>query len=144
MIVQFVATPIHLLGLDLYNRTGVSMKDRLSHLGKIYINSVALRMLRFLPAYGIGGVVNIELRKYLLKKEHWAESDFRIKKFIEWTMNRKNLVRVLISMFSSYFRRFCWAYLGYFWSLIWEKWSNRLIKCTLFDLTSIKINFSLR
>jgi hypothetical protein len=46
------------------------MKDRLSHLGKIYINSVALRMLRFLPAYGIGGVVNIELRKYLLKKEH--------------------------------------------------------------------------
>jgi hypothetical protein len=46
------------------------MKDRLSHLGKIYNNSVALRMLRFLPAYGIGGVANIELRKYLLKKEN--------------------------------------------------------------------------
>ena len=69
-MVQFVATPIHLLGLDLYNRTGISFKERLRHLGKIYTNSVALRMLRFLPAYGIGGVVNIELRKYLLKKNH--------------------------------------------------------------------------
>lgn len=59
VVVQFVATPIHLLGLDLYNRTGISMAERLKHLGKIYTSSVALRMLRFLPAYGIGGVVNI-------------------------------------------------------------------------------------
>jgi hypothetical protein len=46
------------------------MAERLKHLGKIYTSSVALRMLRFLPAYGIGGVVNIELRKYLLNKQH--------------------------------------------------------------------------
>ena len=59
VIVQIVATPIHLLGLDLYNRTGVSMSDRLKYLKKFYASSVSLRMLRFLPAYGIGGVVNI-------------------------------------------------------------------------------------
>lgn len=71
VFVQLVATPIHLLGLDLYNRAGISMSERLGHLKKIYTHSVILRMLRFLPAYGIGGVVNMELRKYLLHKDHY-------------------------------------------------------------------------
>jgi len=68
VVIQLVATPIHLLGLDLYNRTGLSMEERLAYLKQIYTHSVILRMLRFLPAYGIGGIVNIELRKYLLNK----------------------------------------------------------------------------
>lgn len=68
VLVQIVATPLHLLGLDLYNRPGIPMTERLCHLKKIYTHSVLLRMLRFLPAFGIGGVVNIELRKRLVKK----------------------------------------------------------------------------
>lgn len=59
VMIQFVGTPIHLLGLDLYNRTGATILERLIHLRKIYFHSVALLMLRFLPAYGIGGVFNI-------------------------------------------------------------------------------------
>jgi len=70
VLVQLVATPIHLLGLDLYNRPGIPLNERLNHLKKIYTHSVVLRMLRFLPAFGIGGVVNIELRKYLFKKQY--------------------------------------------------------------------------
>lgn len=40
----------------------------MKYLKSIYTNSVVLRMLRFLPAYGIGGIVNIELRKYFNRK----------------------------------------------------------------------------
>jgi hypothetical protein len=46
------------------------MSERLSHLKKIYLETTALRMLRFLPAFGIGGVINIELRKLLVNKKH--------------------------------------------------------------------------
>ena len=62
--IQIIATPIHLLGLDLYNRPDIQMKERVSYLKSIYANTAALRMLRFLPAFGIGGIVNIELRKF--------------------------------------------------------------------------------
>jgi hypothetical protein len=30
---------------------------------KLYPNALAMRMIRFLPAYGIGGVLNAEIRK---------------------------------------------------------------------------------
>ena len=62
---QFITTPIHLLGLDLYNRPEVSMQARLARIAGLYTNSVLLRMMRFLPAYGLGGVANTELRRYL-------------------------------------------------------------------------------
>ena len=55
------------MGLDYYNREGLAFRERMSHLGSIYWNSLALRMLRFLPAYGIGGIFNIELRNYFKK-----------------------------------------------------------------------------
>ena len=58
VLIQLIGTPIHLMGLDLYNNPELTMKERLVHLKSIYWNSVILRMLRFLPAYGIGGVVN--------------------------------------------------------------------------------------
>lgn len=70
VVIQLIGTPIHLLGLDLYNRKGLTMSERLAYLKGIYTHTAILRMLRFLPAYGIGGVVNIELRKYLLNNKH--------------------------------------------------------------------------
>ena len=68
LLVQFVGTPLHLLGLDYYNRSGLSLGERMQHLRSIYWSSLALRMLRFLPAYGLGGIANIELRCYFLEK----------------------------------------------------------------------------
>lgn len=59
LIVQLVATPLHLVGLDWYNNPLSSLAERLLFLRKIYTNSLLIRMLRFLPTYGIGGIVNI-------------------------------------------------------------------------------------
>lgn len=64
LLIQFIGTPLHLLGLDIYNHPNATTMERMQHMKAIYWNSLLLRMLRFLPAYGIGGIVNIELRNY--------------------------------------------------------------------------------
>lgn len=58
MLIQIIVTPFHLLGLDLYNREGVSMTGRLRYVKSLYTSTLSIRMIRFLPAYGIGGTVN--------------------------------------------------------------------------------------
>lgn len=58
LLIQIVATPLHLLGLDLYNREGVSLANRFQYIKGLYAYTLGMRMIRFLPAYGIGGVVN--------------------------------------------------------------------------------------
>ena len=62
---QIFVVPIHLLALGLYNEKEKTMSEHFKHIRKLYFNTVALRMMRFLPSYGIGGIFNIELRKYL-------------------------------------------------------------------------------
>ena len=62
---QFLTTPLHLLGLDIYNRPGLSLAERYKYIKGIFNNSLVIRMMRFLPAYGFGGIINIELRRYL-------------------------------------------------------------------------------
>lgn len=43
----------------------------MAQLGKTYWSSLTLRMLRFLPAYGLGGIANMELRTYFRgQKDH--------------------------------------------------------------------------
>ncbi|KAF2877412.1 hypothetical protein BDV95DRAFT_625309 [Massariosphaeria phaeospora] len=57
--VQIVSTPLHLLGLDLYNRPGVRvLRD--------WAKSAGARMGRIIPAFGVGGVVNTKVRRGLL------------------------------------------------------------------------------
>ena len=68
LLVQFVGTPLHLLGLDFYNNVGHTFSQRMKTLRSIYFSTLLLRMMRFLPAYGFGGIANIELRNYFLKK----------------------------------------------------------------------------
>jgi hypothetical protein len=65
LLVQIVVTPLHLLGLDLYNRQGLKLSQRAGYLKTLYPNALGMRMIRFLPAYGIGGVINNELRQTL-------------------------------------------------------------------------------
>ena len=62
MSVQVLTTPLHLLGLDLYNRDRASSQDRMSFIRKEYVATAIFRMARALPAFGIGGVVNKQLR----------------------------------------------------------------------------------
>eukprot|EP00599_Poterioochromonas_sp_BG-1_P011516 CAMPEP_0173160088 /NCGR_PEP_ID=MMETSP1105-20130129/17584_1 /TAXON_ID=2985 /ORGANISM="Ochromonas sp., Strain BG-1" /LENGTH=268 /DNA_ID=CAMNT_0014078821 /DNA_START=92 /DNA_END=898 /DNA_ORIENTATION=- len=60
---QILSTPLHLFGLDLYNRSGVTTAERISFIRREYVKTTLARMARIFPAYGIGGVVNKYVRK---------------------------------------------------------------------------------
>ncbi|KAJ5804841.1 hypothetical protein N7474_010728 [Penicillium riverlandense] len=72
-LMQFASTPMHLLGLDLYNRQpagGLPWTDRLARIRRDYVPSCFARMGKIVPAYGIGGVVNVRMRASLMQ---WLE-----------------------------------------------------------------------
>lgn len=62
--IQVFSTPVHLLGLDLYNRPGpaVGAADRAARVARDWAKSCAARIARILPAFGVGGVVNAAAR----------------------------------------------------------------------------------
>ncbi|WZH45548.1 uncharacterized protein QYS62_006609 [Fusarium acuminatum] len=60
---QFAATPVHLLGLDLYSRPrGVPWVERSAQIRRDLFSATILRSLRIIPAFGVGCVVNMEAR----------------------------------------------------------------------------------
>jgi hypothetical protein len=64
--IQLNSTPIHLFGLDVYNRPQVMpTKERVARISRDWIGASLLRMCRIIPAFGIGGFVNTEGRLYL-------------------------------------------------------------------------------
>ncbi|KAJ5681578.1 uncharacterized protein N7477_001518 [Penicillium maclennaniae] len=64
--IQLISTPIHLFGLDLYNRPQIMpTKERLARISRDWVGASLLRMCRIIPAFGIGGFVNTEGRLYL-------------------------------------------------------------------------------
>ncbi|KAI1203832.1 hypothetical protein F5X97DRAFT_3111 [Nemania serpens] len=70
--VQLFSTPIHLLGLDVYNRPtalgAVSWADRWALVRKNWLISCAARICRIVPAFGLGGTVNMKVRRNLMEK----------------------------------------------------------------------------
>ncbi|KAI4866234.1 hypothetical protein F4820DRAFT_417513 [Hypoxylon rubiginosum] len=69
--VQLLSTPVHLLGLDIYNRPaagGVSWRDRWAQVRKNWAISTAARICRIVPAFGLGGTVNMKVRRSLMEK----------------------------------------------------------------------------
>ena len=64
-LMQFVSTPMHLGGLDLYNNPLHSPRERLVFIRREYLKSAFARIGRIFPAYGIGGVLNRKLRSGL-------------------------------------------------------------------------------
>ena len=68
-LMQFVSTPMHLLGLDLYNRQppgGLGWRERMSRIRRDYVPSCFARMGKIVPAYGVGGVANVRLRAAMM------------------------------------------------------------------------------
>ncbi|KAL4942068.1 hypothetical protein BDV06DRAFT_222487 [Aspergillus oleicola] len=68
-LMQFASTPMHLLGLDLYNRQppgGLGWRERALRIRRDYVASCFARMGKIVPAYGVGGVVNVRLRAGLM------------------------------------------------------------------------------
>ncbi|KAJ4360430.1 uncharacterized protein N0V89_000992 [Didymosphaeria variabile] len=69
--VQVFSTPLHLLGLDLYNRPGVSVggvDGRASRVLRDWAKASLARMGRIIPAFGVGGVVNTKVRRGFMEK----------------------------------------------------------------------------
>lgn len=69
--IQFVSTPLHLLGLDLYNRPEARMRGAEGRVSKVVMNwgkSALARICRIVPAFGVGGVVNTKVRKGMMGK----------------------------------------------------------------------------
>ena len=62
MIVQVVSTPLHLLGLDLYNNPTALVSQRIAGISDRYVGAMAMRQARALPAFGLGGIGNTVLR----------------------------------------------------------------------------------
>ena len=66
--IQLISTPFHLLGLDFYNRNGgTTIKERWAVVKKNWMTSSFARMCRIVPAFGVGGVVNGNLRTKFMK-----------------------------------------------------------------------------
>ncbi|KXJ95277.1 hypothetical protein Micbo1qcDRAFT_143520 [Microdochium bolleyi] len=71
--VQLLSTPIHLLGLDLYNRPHshtnmMSWQDRWGQVRRNWLTSSMARICRIVPAFGIGGTVNAKVRRSLMER----------------------------------------------------------------------------
>lgn len=69
-LMQFASTPMHLLGLDLYNRQpvgGLPWTERAARIRRDYVPACFARMGKIVPAFGVGGVVNVRLRASLMK-----------------------------------------------------------------------------
>ena len=59
---QFVSSPLHLVGLDLYNNPNGLNAGRVDFVKKEYFKTSLARIGRILPAFGIGGVLNKDFR----------------------------------------------------------------------------------
>lgn len=71
--VQVFSTPVHLLGLDMFNRPstggrGVSWGERWTQVRKNWAISTAARICRIVPAFGLGGTVNTKVRRNLMER----------------------------------------------------------------------------
>ena len=67
--VQLFSTPLHLWGLDLYNRpmgNGTPWRTRVAKVGRDWFGSSLARMGRIVPAFGVGGVVNSGVRSRMM------------------------------------------------------------------------------
>ena len=65
---QFLTTPLHLLGLDLYNRSGsIGFWKRIKAAKKAWLSTSVARACRIVPAYGVGGVINNDMKMYMAR-----------------------------------------------------------------------------
>ncbi len=70
--IQLLSSPIHLWGMDMYNRPAATLTaastrvipTRLAFVAREYVRTTAARIGRIFPAYGIGGVINTRLRAW--------------------------------------------------------------------------------
>jgi len=62
LAIQFVSTPLHLIGLDLYNRKDATFAQRVEIVKTQYWKSALMRSARIIPAISVGSVCNLSIR----------------------------------------------------------------------------------
>lgn len=72
-MIQLVVAPLHLMALNKYNVPTASFVDRVCAVGRTLPQATATRMVRFLFAYGLGGVLNASL---LREAHRWSVDRF--------------------------------------------------------------------
>ena len=61
---QLISTPLHILAIDFYNNPNNNLNNRLQNIKKLYKNVCFGRMIRVIPAFGVGGFLNDYLNNY--------------------------------------------------------------------------------
>ena len=62
------ATPLHLIGLDLYNHPNNNLRQRMQFLRQKYVASMLTKMIRIVPPFAIGPACNKYFREYFQYK----------------------------------------------------------------------------
>ena len=65
LVVQFVSAPVHLYGLDYYNRPTLSTVERIPLIQTEYLKTAFSRCARIFPAFSILPLINTPLRETL-------------------------------------------------------------------------------
>lgn len=73
MGMQLLCTPLHLGALNMYNEPNATVGERMQQLGRVLPSTTAIRMVRFLGAYGIGGLTNKAL---IARGREWNEKSY--------------------------------------------------------------------
>lgn len=64
---QVPCSPLHLLGLDVYNTPHASPVERLTRVAQQLPATTAARAIRIVPAFGLGGILNKRMRHRLAR-----------------------------------------------------------------------------
>lgn len=60
--IQFFSTPIHILAIDMYEKPHASVMERCKNIQACYRSILFGRIIRTIPAFGVGGFINDMLR----------------------------------------------------------------------------------
>lgn len=63
MVAQVISTPLHIVAIDLHQQPHMTWTQRLQHMRRIYTTVCLGRMLRVVPAFGLGGFLNDMIRE---------------------------------------------------------------------------------
>jgi hypothetical protein len=101
---QFIAGPLHYMGLDLYNRRLAdttswreAIVDRSKSLYRGFVPVVSARIARIAPGYGIGGVMNTQLRDSY--RDHLIQRE--VKSMMKQDMGRDSASRLVALLHNS-------------------------------------------
>lgn len=60
---QFISTPLHILGVDYFQHRDKRFLDRIRTIPKMYSSICLGRIIRVIPAFGLGGFINDMIRQ---------------------------------------------------------------------------------